>query len=278
MKNTISGASVYDTTIRLIILLLIITCSLLIMAPFANIVLWSAILAIAFHSFHKGLSEKMGGKPKWASAIIVISILTVFIIPMGLVVSSLAEDVHQIKASHDAGTLTIPAPDKSVKDWPIIGEKLYENWQDFSSDPKEFVGKHQNKFREVTAAIVKGILGAIGGVLQMAISLIFAGVLLAIEGPGEGVRKFFRKVGGDRGDEFVDLTVKTITSVVKGILGEGFILALLHGVVFIGICTCHYANPCFRNNNPCNDILFLSKRGTSSHLMVGITFDGYPFR
>jgi len=32
---------------------------------------------------------------------------------------------------------------------------------------------------------------------------------------------------------FVDLTVKTITSVVKGILGEGFILALLHGVVFM---------------------------------------------
>jgi len=198
MKNTTSNASVYDTTIRLIILLLIIGCSLLIMAPFANIVLWSAILAIAFHSLHKGLSEKMGGKPKWASFIIVFSMLIVFILPMGLLVSSLADSVEELKTSHNNGTLTIPVPDKSVKDWPIIGEKLYENWQFLSSDAKGFIEKHRNKFMTIGGTIVKGILGAVGGIVQISISLIIAGVLLAIEGTGEGVCRSYCKNDNQR--------------------------------------------------------------------------------
>lgn len=233
MNTQSSNHSVYDTTIRLIILLLIISCSLLIMAPFANIILWSLILSIAFYSLHQNLSQKMGGKPKWASFIIVGSILAVIILPTGLLVSSLADEVKELKASHDSGSLTIPAPDIKVKTWPVIGNKLYENWQKASADTKGFIIEHQEKIIEIGGTFVKGILGAVSGIIQIAISLIIAGVLLALEDSGEAIRKFFRKVGGERGDEFANLSVKTITSVVKGILGEGLILALLHGVVFM---------------------------------------------
>ncbi len=203
------------------------------MAPFANIILWSLILAIAFYSLHNSLSKKIGGKPKWASFIIVFSILFIIIIPTGLLVSSLAEEVKELKASHNNGSLTIPAPDEKVKDWPVVGEKVYTNWLEASQDTKGFIAKHKEQIIEIGGTLVKGILGAVGGIIQIAISLIIAGVLLSIEQSGESIRQFFRKVGGDRGDEFANLTVKTITSVVKGILGEGLILALLHGIVFM---------------------------------------------
>lgn len=233
MKKKSTNNSVYDTTIRLIILLLIIICSLMIMAPFANIILWSLILSIAFYSLHKSLSQRMGGRPKWASFIIVGSILAVIILPTGLLVGSLADEVNDVKTSYDSGNLTLPAPNVKVKKWPIIGEKIYANWQYASTDTKGFIAKNREQIIDIGGTFVKGILGAVSGIIQIALSFVIAGVLLAYEDSGEAVRKFFRKVGGDRGDEFADLTVTTITSVVKGILGEAFILALLHGIVFM---------------------------------------------
>jgi predicted PurR-regulated permease PerM len=56
---------------------------------------------------------------------------------------------------------------------------------------------------------------------------------LVIGGAGESIRKFFRKLAGDRGDEFADMTVKTVGSVVKGIIGVALILALLHGIILM---------------------------------------------
>jgi predicted PurR-regulated permease PerM len=63
----------------------------------------------------------------------------------------------------------------------------------------------------------------------MMFSLIIAGVLLAYGHVGESIRKFFRKIIGDRGDEFADIAGKTIGNVVKGILGVALIQALLTG-------------------------------------------------
>lgn len=54
-----------------------------------------------------------------------------------------------------------------------------------------------------------------------------------IGGAGEAIRKFFRKVAGNKGDEFADLTLKTVGNVVKGIIGEALILALLNGILFL---------------------------------------------
>jgi predicted PurR-regulated permease PerM len=56
---------------------------------------------------------------------------------------------------------------------------------------------------------------------------------LVTGGARESTRKFFRKLAGDRGDEFADMTLKTVASVVKGIIGVALILALLHGVIFM---------------------------------------------
>ena len=75
MKNQASNNSVYDTTIRLFILLLIIGWCLMIMYPFVSIILWSLILALAIYPLHSALAKKIGGRPKLASVIIILSIL-----------------------------------------------------------------------------------------------------------------------------------------------------------------------------------------------------------
>jgi predicted PurR-regulated permease PerM len=233
MTNKTSTSSVYDTTIRLFILILIVAWCLMIMLPFVSIVLWSFILALAMLPLHRSLAKKMGNRPKLASFIIVFTFLVIVIVPTGMLISSLADEVKELKASYDSGTLSIPAPSEKVKEWPVIGEKLYDAWQSASADIGQTIIKYKDQLTEFGAKLGKGILGAASGVIQILVSLIIAGILLVIGGAGESIRKFFRKLAGDRGDEFADMTLKTIGSVVKGIIGVALILALLHGIILM---------------------------------------------
>ena len=233
MKNQNSNNSIYDTTVRLFILLLIVAWCLLIMYPFVSIILWSLILALAMLPLHRSLAKKMGGRPKLASFIIVFSFLVIIILPTGLLISSLVDEVKEFKVSYENGTLTIPAPAEKVKEWPIIGDKLYNTWQSASVNLEQTIVKYKDQLTEIGTKLAKGILGAASAVIQILVSLIIAGILLVIGGAGESIRKFFRKLAGDRGDEFADMTVKTVGSVVKGIIGVALILALLHGIILM---------------------------------------------
>jgi predicted PurR-regulated permease PerM len=233
MINQTPNNSVYDVTIRLFFLILIVAWCMMIMLPFASIILWSVILALALHPLHSSLSKKLGGSPKIASTIIIISFLALILVPTGFLIGSLIEEVKGIKTLYDSGTLTIPPPTEKVKEWPIIGGQLYDLWLNASSNLQQMVVKYQDQLITVGSKVGKGILSAVGGVIQILVALIIAGILLIFGGAGEEIRKIFRKLAGNNGDEFADMTVKTVASVVKGVIGVALILALLNGVLFM---------------------------------------------
>ena len=175
----------------------------------------------------------MGGKPKLASLIIIFSILVIIILPTWFLIGSLIDEVKALKVSYDSGTLSIPPPTGKVKAWPIIGEKLFDTWQSVSGNLEQLIVKYKDQLLGIGSKLAKGILSAAGAVIQIMVSLVIAGILLAIGGSGEAIRKFFRKVAGNNGDELADLTLKTVGSVVKGILGEALVLSMLHGIFFL---------------------------------------------
>ena len=203
------------------------------MYPFVSIILWSVILAMALHPLHKILSGKMGGRPKLASSIIVIFALAIIFIPIWLLVDSLFEEVKALKVSFDNGTLSIPPPTEQVKSWPVIGERLYDIWQNASENLGQTALKYKDQLLSVGSTVGKGILGAASGVAQIMISFIIAAIILVFGEAGKFIRKFFRKVAGERGDEYADMTMKTVGNVVKGIIGVALILAILNGILFM---------------------------------------------
>lgn len=233
MKKGAPGINIFDTTIRLFIMLLIIAWCLLIMYPFVSIILWSIILAMALYPLHKVLAKKMGGRKKLASIVIIFSILAIIFLPTLMLIDSLFEEVKELKVSYNNGTLTIPPPTEKVKEWPVIGDKLYDFWYDASANLEQTIVKYKDNLTTFGKKMAKGILSAAGGVFQIMVSLIIAGILLVISSTGESIRKFFRKLAGNRGDEFADVAMKTVANVVKGIIGVAFILALLHGILLM---------------------------------------------
>jgi len=233
MKVQPQKDSVYDTVIRLLIILLIITWCLLILFPFTSILLWAVILAMALHPLHKKLSNKMGGKPKLASFLIVFVTICIIFIPSWFLIDTLIGEVKELKASFDINGFSLPPPTENVKEWPLIGERVYDLWQSASINLEQTIKQYSDQLRGFGQIVFKGVLSTAGGIVQLLVSVIIAAIILVYGGAGEVIRKFFRKLAGDRGDEFADITMKTVNSVVKGVIGVAFIVAVLNGILFI---------------------------------------------
>ena len=199
MNNPQQNTSIYDTVIRFIILFLIIAWCLLIMFPFKHIIVWSIVLAIALFPLHNSLSKKMGGRKKLASAIIILFFLIIFIVPAALLTMGLVEEIKVLKASYANNTLTIPPPNENVKDWPVVGNKLFDTWQAASVNLEQTIFKYKDQLLDTGRKLASGVISSTMGVIQILISLIIAGIILAIGGGGEPIRKFFRKLAGEKG-------------------------------------------------------------------------------
>lgn len=229
MAARLENNSVYDIVIRMLVLLLIVAWCLMLVYPFFSIMLWGMILALAFAPIHRTFTNLLRGNAKIASVILVIISIAVILIPSYFFLETTIKEVKDFSTNFKGGTLSIPPPSESVKSWPVVGEVVYQTWYTGSTDIKVIIIKYQDQLLVAGKKIAAGILGAVGGVFQMMISLIIAGVLLAYGHIGESIRKFFRKLVGERGDEFADIVGKTVGNVVKGILGVALIQALLTG-------------------------------------------------
>jgi predicted PurR-regulated permease PerM len=174
-----------------------------------------------------------GGRPKLAASLILLICLTVIIVPSVLFMDSMIEGIKGLRASYQAGTLTIPAPSEKVKTWPVIGNSIYDLWQSATMDLGQFIVKYKDQLTGFGSKIGKGILSATGGIVQMMVAVVIAIVLLIVGGTNESILKFFRKVAGNRGDEFAGVVNMTIGNVVKGILGVALIQAIITGLGFL---------------------------------------------
>jgi predicted PurR-regulated permease PerM len=233
MKIINEKKSAFDTAIRMLILFLVIGWCSMIMFPFINIILWTIILAMVLYPVHKKLSEKIGDKPKLASVIIIFTILIIILIPTWLLIESLINEIKVLKTSYDNGTLVMPTPDENVKELPIIGGKIFEMWQMATYHSDKLIIKYQSQLISFGSKVASGIVNAASSIFQILISLFIAGYILTSKKSEQGLFNFFRKIGGERGDKLTEITYKTVISVVKGILGESLIMAILNGIVFL---------------------------------------------
>jgi len=179
------------------------------------------------------LAKTIGGRPKLAAFIIVMSGLLLIMVPGWLFLDSIIGGAKDLKSNFDAGTLTIPPPSEDVKSWPLIGNSVYSLWSSASASLEQTLMQYREQIIGYGSALVKGLMSTLSGGLQLIVSLIIAGFLLVIPGIGVSVRKFVKRLVGERGDEFTDLTVKSIGNVVKGILGVAFIQSLIIGIGFL---------------------------------------------
>lgn len=221
-----------EVSIRLVFLFILVAWCLVIIYPFVEPVLWGVIIAVSIAPLYKLLNNKLGDKPKLSATIIILVFLAIIITPAYFLVSASTKSLITIGQKLADGNFHIPPPDASVADWPLIGDKAYNAWKAFSGNLEGAVMQYQEQITELGKSLVNSVMSFSSGVLGFILSIIISGVLLATKGTKNITQLFFVRLAGSKGNEFADLTEKTISGVTKGILGVAVLQGVIFGVLF----------------------------------------------
>ena len=231
-KDYVNRAVEVSTHIGLIFLLA--AACFLMLRPFLPLIAWGIIIAIAVYPGYQKLLVTLRGRGVLSSVLITVLLLALLVVPVVLLAGTLVGGIQTVAAHFKDGTPIIPPPPVSVETWPVIGIPLKNAWSLASTNMTTAL----RSFAPQIKAIVPGLLSASAGVgltvLQFALSIVVAGILLANAKNAAGsAHSLANRIFGDRGAEFERLASSTIRSVTTGILGVALIQSLLAALGFL---------------------------------------------
>jgi len=225
-----------DNIIRFGLIVLIIGWSITIIAPFIGVLLWAVIVSVSVYPAFQWLVVRLGNRAGWAATIFVVLMLLLLVGPIAAAIPSFADSIRSLAGDFQAGTITIPEASDSVRQWPLVGEQLYDLWLGARSNLTEVLEQFRPQLKNAGVAIL-GLIAAAGmGILQFVVAIIIAGVILAhhrraIQLSG----KLIGRIVPESQERFVALTENTVRGVTMGVIGVAVVQAILVGIGFVVI-------------------------------------------
>ncbi|NOQ16464.1 MAG: AI-2E family transporter [Methyloprofundus sp.] len=231
INDSIDTNKVFEVTIRMAIIFLIVTLCFKIIQPFMLPVIWGVIIAVAIFPLFNKFNVLLGDRIKLTATLYVLFALSLLIVPSILLSGSLLETSSHLISSLNKGSLSIPPPNTSVNDWPLIGEKIYDIWQQAANNLGETLQQYIPEMKAIAETLLSAITAISGGILQFIFSIILSGVFLAnTTGIYAATLKITaRLTDHEQGLQFTNLTTATIRSVAQGVLGVAFLQAIFGG-------------------------------------------------
>ena len=223
-----------EVSIHIGLAFLVAASCLFILRPFILLIAWGIIIAVAAYPAFKKLQKLMGGRGALAAVVFTLAFLAVLIVPVVLLADSLIEGVQSVTAHVKSGAAIIPPPPSSIAGWPLIGAPLSRMWLLASRDLSELIRQFAPQIKGALPGVLSATAGLGATVLQLLLSIVVAGVLLAnAEAAYKMTRSLFDRIFSERGLEFQELVGATIRSVTFGIIGVALIQSAFAALGFL---------------------------------------------
>lgn len=218
-----------------------------IIRPFLMAIVWATTIVIPTWPLMLGLEKRLGGKRGRAVAAMTLVLLSFVFVPLLAAVITVRGDADQIAAK--IGALKgsqIPPPPAWVASVPVVGPKAAAQWQQVAGDDFDELVGYVTPHSERILGWLKARIGGVGRALVHFLLTVIVAAVLYTDGDAavDRVRRFARRLGGDRGDGAVVLAGRAVKSVALGVVvtavaqsiacGIGLAIA---GVPFAGILT-----------------------------------------
>lgn len=228
-------ANLWDTLIRVGLIVALAVLCFRVFSPFLNLMIWSIILAVTLYPLHQMLARRIGGRQGLTSTILVILGIALVVIPTWLLMNSFADSVQRLIGAVQQNTLQIPPPREGVKNWPVVGKNLYDFWSQARADLPSLVQSMQPKIGALARDAVSMVATIGGTMLLFLASFVVANIVMAY---GDSVARtgraiFSRVAGSSRGESLAKLALATIRAVALGVIGVAAIQALLIGLALL---------------------------------------------
>ncbi|WP_203425243.1 AI-2E family transporter [Sinorhizobium sp. BG8] len=223
-----------ERVVGLLLIGLIILACFWIAWPLMGVLAWGALIAVALFPLSRRLASMIGERTKTASLLIALILLVLVIVPLSYLPGSFNRATEAASAlTNDWTELKLPPPPPWISDFPLIGSTIGEKWSRAAEASRNMMASLKPYFGPTVQWLAA--LGASLGiaVVQMLLAIILAGVFLATQGSTkETFHTIGRRLGGPTGESLVDVAVRTIRSVVQGVMGTALIQSALSGIGF----------------------------------------------
>jgi predicted PurR-regulated permease PerM len=226
-----SGEEVIQIALRLGLLAALIFWCFVLVRPFIGILAWSVVLAVAVYPFHAWLSDHLGQRPALAASIVTVLAAAIVIVPATWLGVGLVEGLQTITEQLGSERPFVPSPPSAIKDWPIVGERLYDLWNQASTNLEAVLAQLAPHLKPLLLSTLTMVGGMGLGALKFVVAVILSGFLLPA-GPRlvAASKSIMARLLPERSEDFVALAGKTIRSVSQGVIGIALVQAFLFGI------------------------------------------------
>jgi predicted PurR-regulated permease PerM len=227
-----------ERVILLALLAALVFVCIQIVKPFIGPMLWGVIIAVAIWHPYRKLSRALGDRRIVASIIVSVVLLLILVVPLSLLVDSLAEAVRGVAGlMRDLTSIQLPAPPIWVRDLPVIGITLDDQWREAMVDLPASLQQLQPYIGTAAGYALSIGAGLGAATIEFLVAIVIAAILLVTgEAAVQVLRRFVARIGGLHHLGLLDVAAQTIRGVAAGIIFTAFIQAVLLvlGLVVVG--------------------------------------------
>ncbi len=224
---------VIHLAIRLGLLAFLVYWSFVLVRPFIAILVWSMVLTVALYPAYDWLARKLGGRYGLAAVLLTLLSLVIVIGPATWFGVGLVDAARTISEQLSSASFAVPEPPPGIKEWPIVGGRIYEFWNLASTNLASALATIGPQVRPLAKPVLEMAGSAGEGILEFLLALVLMGFLFG-SGPrmAHNVRMLLMHVVPERSEEFIALAGATIRTVSQGVLGVAVLQAMLAGIGF----------------------------------------------
>lgn len=227
---------VLEAAIRIGLVVLLVSWCFLIVQAFIAPALWGIVIAVGAYPLYQKIAVGLGNRDKLAATLLTLFAIALLIVPTVLLTDSTVGGIQALSKNLEEGTLSVPPPPETIAAWPVIGKPLDDIWRLASDNIGAAIKRVEPELKKYGRKLLSVVAALALAVIQFLIAIVIAGFLLANAESGKrGAHAIFKRLAGEQGDEFADLSGATIRSVVQGVLGIAIIQSVFAGIGLVAV-------------------------------------------
>jgi predicted PurR-regulated permease PerM len=221
------------TTLAVICLLLLIGMSLLVLQPFLAATVWATMIVVATWPIFLSLEARLGQRRAPSVALMCLALLLLLVLPLWMAIDIIVSHAGDAAAlARRLAESGLPQPPDWVRALPLLGERISEAWRQLADAGPEGMVARVSPYAAGTATWVLAQIGSLGGLLiQFLLVVVIAAIMYASgESGARMVRRFGRRLAGERGENAVILAGQAIRGVALGVGVTAIVQTVLGGI------------------------------------------------
>ena len=211
----------------------LIGTSLWILQPFLGAAIWAVTIVTATWPLMLSIQNRLWGRRSLAVAVMTLVLLCILVVPLWLAIGTIVSNADWMSGwVKSLSTFEVPPPPAWVKSVPFLGGDLVKAWEKVAvSGIQDFV----KKLAPYGGSAIRWFITEVGGfgflVLQFLLTVVFAALLYANgEQAAARIRRFGRRLAGERGELSIQLAGQAVRGVALGVVVTALAQSVLGGL------------------------------------------------